>query len=285
VGTKTNRSGSIKARLETIAGRLIVAYFDLVYGLPLGSVEGHRFIARVTPPGAPAAHSYLTAADMDSLISTLGLSAGDLAVDLGCGFGEVAIAVHQRTGADVVGVEASSRALVEARRRIAAAGVEEHVRVVAADIGRLPSAIDRARAAYEIDSLMFTPGRWQTYASLLQQMGPGSRIFATTLEFGHGDPGRSRRRLLDLGINVEAIDDASLELKTVNELRRHTALGLLRSRGAGLRGRLAMLAVVVEETLIGRMIRRGLVRRWRISAHRSATASPASGSAPRARPS
>jgi SAM-dependent methyltransferase len=260
VGTKTNRPGSINARLETIAGRLIIAYFDLVYRLLLGSVEGHRFIARATPPGAPAAHSYLTAADMDSLISTLGLSTGDLVVDLGCGFGEVAIAVHQRTGADVVGIEASSRALVEARRRIAAAGVEEHVRVVRADITNLPAAAGRARAAYEIDSLMFTPERWQIYSSLLRQMGPDSRIFATTLEFGPSDSERSHRRTLDLGVTVEALDDVTPELKTVNENRRHAALGLLRSRDTGLRGWLAMLAVV-EETLIRREIRRGLVRR------------------------
>ncbi|MFV2063650.1 MAG: cyclopropane-fatty-acyl-phospholipid synthase family protein [Chloroflexota bacterium] len=247
----------------------MVAYFDLVYRLLLGSVEGRRFMAASAPPGAPTAHSYLTAADMEALFSFLDLSGGDVVLDLGCGYGEIAIAVHRRTGADVIGIEASRRALVEARRRFAAAKVERHVQGVPANLSRVPAVAQRARAAYEIDALMFVPSHWAIYAALLRRMGPGSRLFATTLEFGAGDHERTRRRLLDSGISVEALDDVSDEMMLVSELRRRTALGLLRSGGVGLRGRLAMLFIVVEETTIGYLRRRGLVRRWRMLVSRA----------------
>lgn len=92
-------------------------YFEASYRLLTGSVAGRRFLRLAAPSPGLEVHGYLTPADLEALLAALQPSAGEQLLDLGCGLGDVAREVHRRSGAEVVGVDLSARAIAEAKAR------------------------------------------------------------------------------------------------------------------------------------------------------------------------
>jgi cyclopropane-fatty-acyl-phospholipid synthase len=68
-------------------------------------------------------------AKLDHLCRKLRLSPGERMLDIGCGWGGLAIYAAQNYGAQVLAVTLSARQIEEARRRVAAAGVADRVAV------------------------------------------------------------------------------------------------------------------------------------------------------------
>jgi cyclopropane-fatty-acyl-phospholipid synthase len=68
-------------------------------------------------------------AKLDYTLRKLRLQAGERILDIGCGWGALAIRAAQRFGAYALGITLSRRQHEEAQRRIADAGVEDRVRV------------------------------------------------------------------------------------------------------------------------------------------------------------
>lgn len=132
---------TISGRLDAILHRLlkaaIGAYFELSYRL-LDSDAGRALLRQAAEPGGPIVHGYAATDDLHVLVESLGVGAGSTIFDLGSGPGGTAIWVHRETGADVIGVERSRRAVTTARRRAAVAGVDAHVRFIQGDLGDPP---------------------------------------------------------------------------------------------------------------------------------------------------
>ena len=169
--------------------------------------------------------------------------------------------MHRRTGAEIVGVDLAPRAIATATRRATRAGLDHAVTFVAGTIARPPRV--SATHAYAIDSLMFLPDPLGAVRGLEAALESGGCLFATMLVVGPGGSEQFRDSLQSLGVRVERLDDVTAALKVQSRLRARAARALLRRRTTSLRGRLAMLLVIGEESFMRALIAGGLVARWR----------------------
>jgi cyclopropane-fatty-acyl-phospholipid synthase len=77
------------------------------------------------------------------IAAKLALEPGQRVLDIGCGWGGMALFLHKVAGVDVLGVTLSKRQLKIARERAAAAGVSDHVRFELKDYRLLDEQFDR----------------------------------------------------------------------------------------------------------------------------------------------
>jgi cyclopropane-fatty-acyl-phospholipid synthase len=92
------------------------------------------------------AHETLEQAQFDKkahIVAKLALQPGHRVLDIGCGWGGMALFIHQKTGADVLGVTLSEEQLKVARRRAEEAGVADKVKFELIDYRSLTGTFDR----------------------------------------------------------------------------------------------------------------------------------------------
>jgi len=77
------------------------------------------------------------------IAAKLNLSPGQRVLDIGCGWGGMALYLHQTCGVDVLGVTLSEEQLKIARDRAAAAGVADHVKFELIDYRNVEGPFDR----------------------------------------------------------------------------------------------------------------------------------------------
>lgn len=77
------------------------------------------------------------------IAAKLDLKPGQRVLDIGCGWGGLALYLHKVSGADVLGVTLSEEQLKVARERAAAAGVSDHVKYELIDYRALTGRFDR----------------------------------------------------------------------------------------------------------------------------------------------
>ena len=77
------------------------------------------------------------------IAAKLALEPGQRVLDIGCGWGGMALFLHKVAGVDVLGVTLSERQLEIARKRAAAAGVSDHVKFELQDYRLLDEQFDR----------------------------------------------------------------------------------------------------------------------------------------------
>lgn len=77
------------------------------------------------------------------IAAKLALAPGMTVLDIGCGWGGLALYLHEKTGADVLGVTLSEEQLKVARNRAAAAGVSDKVRFDLIDYRHVTGKFDR----------------------------------------------------------------------------------------------------------------------------------------------
>lgn len=243
---------------------VIARYFAVSYRA-LATPAGREFLNSARAAGAPAVHGYATAQDLTALLGALSPSPRDVVVDLGCGVGEVAIAVHRRTGSQVVGIDASPRAVADARRRAAAEGVSGAVRF---EVGALGSAEIGGSAAYALDSLMFVRRAPDVLASVVGALEPPGRVFATFIDHRGLDGDSFSRWVAGSGVRLERLDSVTGEFSARSRERAAAARRVLRARPARA-GRFGLLLVLAEETAVSWLIKSGRLRRWRFTAVRA----------------
>src|SRR5437868_3020193 len=77
------------------------------------------------------------------IAAKLALEPGQRVLDIGCGWGGMALFLHKVAGVDVLGVTLSERQLKVARERAAAAGVSDHVKFELIDYRQINDSFDR----------------------------------------------------------------------------------------------------------------------------------------------
>ena len=77
------------------------------------------------------------------IAAKLAIEPGMRVLDIGCGWGGMALYLHAKTGADVTGITLSEEQLKVARRRAAEAGVSDHVRFELIDYRDVAGRFDR----------------------------------------------------------------------------------------------------------------------------------------------
>jgi cyclopropane-fatty-acyl-phospholipid synthase len=199
-------------------------------------------------------------AKLDHIFRKLRLAPGERFLDIGCGWGALAIRAAQRFGAEALGVTLSRAQYDEARRRVAAAGLADRVRIELRDyrdlrgetfdkiasvgmvehVGRekIDAYFATAFAALRPGGLFLNHGITKQFAR-----GAGERVsgFVARYVFPDGD-------LLALETIVRAAERAGFETRDVENLREHYAR-TLRAWVANLaRNRDAAIAATDERT-------------------------------------
>ena len=116
------------------------------------------------------------------LVSRVDVGAGATALDVATGTAAVAIALARRTGCSVVGVDQSPDMLAAARQRVAAAGLQDRIRLLEANAERLPfddGAFDALTFTY---LLRYVSDPAATLRELARVVRSGGTI--ASLEFG-----------------------------------------------------------------------------------------------------
>ena len=174
---------------------------------------------------------------LDLICRKLALRPGQRLLDVGCGWGSLALHAAQRYGVDVVGITLSAQQADLAGRRIADAGLEGRVSIRVQDYREVDDgpfdAISSIGMAEHVGSAAF-PGYVRALHDLLR---PGGRLLNHAISWTAGettwddDTFIARYvfpdgELLPLAVTVGALVDAGFEVLDVEGLRRHYALTL-----------------------------------------------------------
>ena len=173
---------------------------------------------------------------LDLICRKLGLTSGMRLLDVGCGWGGLALHAAREYGADVVGVTLSAEQADYARKQVAEAGLTAHVEIRIQDYRDVDDgpfdAISSVGMAEHVGS-----GPYAEYAAaLFRQLKPGGRLLNHQIAAIHpATAGQKKRRsfidsyvfpdgeLASLGATVSALEEAGFETRDVQALREHYA--------------------------------------------------------------
>jgi cyclopropane fatty-acyl-phospholipid synthase-like methyltransferase len=154
--------------------------FDAVASLYDDAMDGNNLIHDLIYPRVYGEGEYIgqfsdnSASELAAMASATGLGPGSRVLDIGCGTAPVATFFAQRFGWHVTGIDVSASPLRKARRRIAEAGLDDRVMLVAGDVYRFPFA-DQFDGAYGTGAFChFDPVRLFARAALL--LRPGGKL-------------------------------------------------------------------------------------------------------------
>ena len=173
---------------------------------------------------------------MDLICRKLGLAPGMRLLDVGCGWGSLALHAAREYGVDVVGITLSAEQADYARKQVAEAGLTAHVEIRIQDYRDLDDgqfdAISSVGMAEHVGS-----GPYAEYAAtLFRQLKPGGRLLNHQIGAIHpGTAGEKKRRsfidsyvfpdgeLAPVGTTVSVLEAAGFEVRDVQALREHYA--------------------------------------------------------------
>ncbi|MFW3170655.1 class I SAM-dependent methyltransferase [Geodermatophilus sp. CPCC 206100] len=176
-------------------------------------------------------------AKLDLVCRKLGLRSGARLLDVGCGWGGLALHAAQRYGARVVGITLSTAQAELARRRGAAAGLADRVEIRVQDYRDVADGPYDAIASIGMAEHVGAAGMAGYVRTLHDLLRPGGRLlhhaiaenavaprrnpdsFITRFVFPDGE-------LLGLARTLSALEGGGLEVLDVEALRRHYALTL-----------------------------------------------------------
>jgi cyclopropane-fatty-acyl-phospholipid synthase len=173
---------------------------------------------------------------IDLICRKLGLTPGMRLLDVGCGWGTLAIHAAREYGVTAVGVTLSPEQAELARKRVAEAGLTERVEIRVQDYRDVQDGpydavssvgmaehVGAARAleyATDLFGLLRPGGRVLNHA-IARPPGPTypRKTFISAYVFPDGE-------LLPLGTTVSVLEEAGFEVRDVQSLREHYALTL-----------------------------------------------------------
>ncbi|QGV80243.1 SAM-dependent methyltransferase [Streptomyces ficellus] len=180
-------------------------------------------------------------AKLDLICAKLALAEGDRLLDVGCGWGSMAVHAARDYGARVVGVTLSTEQAAYARKRVAGEGLTDLVEIRVQDYRDVRDgpydAISSIGMAEHVGRV-----RFQEYADhLYALLGPGGRLLNHQISRRpekneaayHVDEFIDRYvfpdgELAPVGRTTAALEDAGFEVRDVEAIREHYALTLRR---------------------------------------------------------
>ena len=216
--------------------KVIEHHYDVsneFYSMVLGESMTYS-CARFATPGMTLTEAQ--ASKHEHICTKLGLTSGQRLLDIGCGWGSMAIHAAQHHGVDAVGITISPAQAQLAQQRVEQAGLADRVEIRLQDYRDLGT--ERFDAVSSIGmSEHVGDVNLETYFSIIRRVLPdhgrllnhaissvgGSKLpknsFAYRYVFPDGE-------LIDLGRSIEAMQRAGFEIRDVESLREHYAMTL-----------------------------------------------------------
>ncbi len=163
----------------------------------------------------------------------LGLHGGDgmRLLDVGCGWGSMAMHAAGEHGADVVGITISREQAALARKRVADAGLSDRVEIRLQDYRDLAGETFDAISSVGMFEHVGKSRTAEYFTTLRGLLGPGGRLLNHAISSVNGSKLGSRSfigryvfpdgELLDVGDTVLAMEEAGFEVRDVESLREH----------------------------------------------------------------
>ena len=208
-------------------------FYELVLG-PSWTYSCARFVTPASTLEEAQAAKY------DLVCRKLGLDGrrGARLLDVGCGWGSMAIHAARHYGARVVGVALSHEQVDKARRRVSRAGLDDQVEIRYQDYRDLAGEQFDAISSIGMFEHVGSARTAQYFSTLRNLLVPTGRL----LNHAISSPGGSRLgtrtfigryvfpdgELIDVGEVVLAMERAGFEVRDVESLREHYALTLRR---------------------------------------------------------
>ncbi|MFI5936094.1 class I SAM-dependent methyltransferase [Actinoplanes sp. NPDC051494] len=174
---------------------------------------------------------------LDLICRKLDLKPGMRLLDVGCGWGSLALHAAREYGVDVVGITLSVEQADYARKQIAEAGLTAHVEIRVQDYRDVEDGAFDAISSVGMAEHVGT-GPYADYAGILfHLLKPGGRLLNHQIAALHPDPapaGRRQRSFIDayvfpdgelapIGTTVSLLEAAGFEVRDVQALREHYA--------------------------------------------------------------
>jgi ubiquinone/menaquinone biosynthesis C-methylase UbiE len=133
-------------------------------------------------------YSLLSASELRRFAADLGLHAGETLLDVGCGRGGAGLWVALATGTRLIGIDIAEAALVAARERALALGVDATFLRGEFEATGLPDgSVD---ALMSVDALLFTPDKAVALRELRRVLRTGGRLCLTSWDYHTQPAGR-----------------------------------------------------------------------------------------------
>jgi cyclopropane-fatty-acyl-phospholipid synthase len=175
---------------------------------------------------------------LDLVCRKLGLTEGDRLLDVGCGWGSLAIHAAQRYGASVVGITLSEEQAQLARKRVAEVGLTDRIEIRVQDYREIDDGPFDAISSIGMSEHVGRAEMPAYVRRLHDLLRPGGRLLNHAIAWNAGtatwNPDTFIARyvfpdgeLLGLGETVGLLEDGgALEVLDVEALRQHYALTL-----------------------------------------------------------
>ncbi|QNP68065.1 class I SAM-dependent methyltransferase [Streptomyces roseirectus] len=178
-------------------------------------------------------------AKLDLVCRKLALREGQRLLDVGCGWGSMALHAAEHYGVQVVGVTLSVEQATAARERVAAAGLDHRVEIRVQDYRQIDDAPFDAISSIGMAEHV-GGARYREYAHILHRLlKPGGRLLNHQIarrpvrdeDTYRMDPFIDRYvfpdgELAPVGSTVSLLEEAGFEVRDVESLREHYALTL-----------------------------------------------------------
>jgi cyclopropane-fatty-acyl-phospholipid synthase len=176
-------------------------------------------------------------AKLDLICRKLGLAPGMRLLDVGCGWGSLALHAARRYGADVVGITLSTEQAGLARERVAQAGLADRVTIRVQDYRDVDDGPFDAVSSIGMAEHVGRARMPEYVDVLLRALRPGGRLLHHAIAWSGPDTGGPDDsfitryvfpdgELLRLAETVAALEGGGFEVLDVEALRRHYALTL-----------------------------------------------------------
>lgn len=185
-------------------------------------------------PDEASPFSFVTRTDLAALVSGLALSPGQRLVDLGCGCGGIDMCVAQQTGTTVVGVDASTVAIAQARSLAERRGLHSRVTFLEADASATSLPLHAFDGALCLDALQMMPSPRAVLAEIARLLRPGGKVGLTTWSLS--EPWRGRPVIPDYRplLETEGFEVLSYDEPEGWKVRQLQVYELMRKRRAEL---------------------------------------------------
>ncbi|AGZ38303.1 SAM-dependent methyltransferase [Actinoplanes friuliensis] len=171
---------------------------------------------------------------LDLICRKLELKPGMRLLDVGCGWGSLALHAAREYGVDVVGITLSTEQADYARKQIAEAGLTAHVEIRIQDYRDLDDGPFDAISSVGMAEHVGTAPYAEYAAILFRQLKAGGRLLNHQIAAIHPAPRTAERSFIDayvfpdgelapLGTTVSLLEDAGFEVRDVQTLREHYA--------------------------------------------------------------